>query len=100
VLGTGGVDLPRTASDQFYNGKSIDKAHLAPGDLVFFKNTYRHGISHVGIYTGNGNFIHACNPSRGVVESSLNEPYYANHWAGGRRVLSAIAQRLPTTGRW
>jgi len=100
VLGTGGVDLPRTATDQYYNGKPIDKAQLEPGDLVFFKNTYKRGISHVGIYAGNGNFIHACNPSRGVVESSLSESYYVNHWAGARRVLAAVAQRLPTSGRW
>lgn len=88
ILGqTDGVELPRTAEEQYYHGTPIDKDDLQPGDLVFFKNTYRHGISHVGIYTGNGKFVHAANSHKGVREDSLDEPYYANHYAGARRVL-------------
>ena len=82
-----GVDLPRTAEEQYYTGKPIDKTDLKAGDLVFFRDTYRHGISHVGMYIGDGRFVHACNPSKGVTVSSLSEQYYINHWAGARRVI-------------
>lgn len=83
---TEGVDLPRTAREQYYNGKPVSREDLRPGDLVFFKNTYKHGISHVGIYTGNGRFVHAANSHKGVREDSLDTSYYANHYAGARRV--------------
>jgi cell wall-associated NlpC family hydrolase len=83
-----GVDLPRTAEEQYYTGEPISKDDLKAGDLVFFRDTYRHGISHVGMYIGDGRFVHACSPSRGVTVSSLSEQYYINHWAGARRVMS------------
>ena len=86
ILSSRGVDLPRTAEEQFYHGTAVTRAELEPGDLVFFKNTYRHGISHVGIYVGNGNFVHAANSHKGVREDSLDEAYYQNHYAGARRV--------------
>jgi hypothetical protein len=82
-----GVDLPRTAEEQYYSGQPIDKEDLRAGDLVFFRDTYRRGISHVGMYIGDGRFVHACNPSKGVTISSLSEQYYINHWAGARRVI-------------
>ena len=88
ILGaTNGVDLPRTATEQYYHGAPVPNAQLQPGDLVFFKNTYKRGISHVGIYAGAGRFIHAANPHRGVQMDSLNSTYYAHHFAGARRVL-------------
>ena len=59
---------------------------MRAGDLVFFANTYAAGITHVGIYIGNGTFIHAENPSTGVVISDLNSSYYAEHCAGARRL--------------
>jgi cell wall-associated NlpC family hydrolase len=86
---SGGVDLPRTATEQYYRGRALSRAELSPGDLVFFKNTYKHGISHVGIYSGDGKFIHAANSHKGVRMDSLDAPYYANHYAGARRVLPA-----------
>jgi len=82
-----GVDLPRTAEEQYYHGSPVSREDLRPGDLVFFKNTYRHGISHVGIYTGNGKFVHAANSHKGVREDSLDTNYYLNHYAGARRVI-------------
>jgi cell wall-associated NlpC family hydrolase len=89
-----GVELPRTAEEQFYNGIPVSRDQLRAGDLVFFRNTYKHGISHVGIYTGNGKFVHAANPHKGVREDSLDEAYYANHYAGARRVAGVFrAQR-------
>ncbi len=88
ILGqSAGVQLPRTAMEQYLNGTKIEAADMQPGDLVFFKNTYRHGISHVGIYIGDGHFVHACNTRRGVAVDDLNTPYYQNHFAGARRVI-------------
>lgn len=83
----GGVSVPRTAVEQYYRGTPIATKDLQPGDLVFFRDTYKHGISHVGIYAGNGKFIHAANPRKGVRMDSLNEAYYKHHYAGARRVL-------------
>ena len=85
--------MPRTASEQYYNGKPVELGHIQPGDLVFFKNTYRHGISHVGVYIGNGKFIHAANAHEGVREDSLSSGYYMNHFAGVRRVLPTLLKR-------
>ncbi len=86
---TDGVSVPRTAAAQYYHGKPIALTDMEPGDLVFFKNTYKHGISHVGIYAGQGKFIHAANAHKGVRIDILNSPYYMGHFAGARRVLPA-----------
>ena len=78
--------IPR-ASDALYNsGKPVHLGELRAGDLVFFKNTYRHGISHVGVYTGNNKFVHAANHSKGVTITKLSDPYYQLHYAGARRL--------------
>jgi cell wall-associated NlpC family hydrolase len=84
VLRQSGENLPRTAAEQYRKGTPIDKSEMRAGDLVFFKNTYKRGVSHVGIYMGDGKFIHASSRG-GVKESSLNDSYYINHWAGARR---------------
>lgn len=80
-----GVALSRTSSAQYGNGQTVSKANLAQGDLVFF-NTYG-SISHVGIYIGDGRFIHAGSSKTGVVISSINDGYYASRYVGARRVL-------------
>ena len=54
--------------------------------MVFFKNTYDRGLSHVGIYLDNNRFIHAENERTGVVISDIDSPYYADHYAGARRL--------------
>lgn len=86
---TNGVSLPRTATEQYYNGKNVPNGLLQPGDLVFFKNTYKRGISHVGIYVGGGEFVHAANSHKGVRMDHLTDRYYQSHYAGARRVLPA-----------
>lgn len=82
-----GVNLPRTASEQSQVGVAVDKSQLKPGDLVFFQ-TVTNGISHVGIYIGNGNFIHASSGSSYKVKvTSLSSSYYVNRYRGAVRIL-------------
>lgn len=85
VFNKHGIELPRTSKEQYTEGKSVKKANLAPGDLVFF-NTNGKGVSHVGIYIGDGKFIHS-GTSTGVTTSSLSASYWSNRYIGARRVL-------------
>ena len=78
-----GVGLPRMAKDQFSVCEHLDKEELEEGDLVFFHTT-RKGISHVGIYLGNGKFVHA-SVNYGVTISDMSEGYYAKAFRGGGR---------------
>ena len=80
-----GVYLPRMADSQFYSGRQISMSQLRPGDLIFF-TTYEAGASHVGIYVGNGNFIHA-GTSTGVTVSSAFTGYWGARYYGASRVL-------------
>lgn len=80
-----GITLPRTSKEQFTVGSWVSKANLKPGDLVYF-NTDGSGVSHLGIYIGNNQFIHASS-SKGVVISSLSNSYWAPRYYGARRVL-------------
>lgn len=82
-----GFSVPRTAAEQFRIGSPVEIDELRAGDLVFFANTYKRGISHVGLYIGDGKFIHAENRRRGVVITSINDTYYRSRFAGGRRLL-------------
>lgn len=83
------VDLPRTAAAQFRQGCVVDRKELQPGDLVFFKDTYKRGISHVGIYIGKGEFIHAASSRHAVSIDRLDSPYFDRRFAGGRRITTA-----------
>jgi lipoprotein Spr len=79
-----GITLPRVSRDQYYTSRKISTTELQEGDLVFF-NTRGRGVSHVGIYLGNNHFIHA-SVSRGVMVSSLFEPYYLQRFVGAGRI--------------
>lgn len=83
IYGSEGVNLPHKAKLQYQRGQVVARAGLLPGDLVFF-NT-RGPISHVGIYIGEGKFLHAANPRKGVRVDSLSAPYYSKRFAGARR---------------
>jgi len=86
VLKQVGLSPARTPDSQFSQGTPIEKSQLQPGDIVFFAGTYSSGISHVGIYAGNGQFIHAPNSRTAVSYSSLTSGYWANHYYGARRM--------------
>ncbi len=80
--------LPHSAAEQFHYGLPVAKGLLKPGDIVFFANTYKPGVSHVGIYLGRGRFIHAANSKVGTIVSNLNESKWVEHYAGARRLLA------------
>jgi peptidoglycan endopeptidase LytE len=77
--------LPRTVREQFRIGKSVAEEELQEGDLVFF-NARRSSISHVGIYIGNREFVHASSQNRQVKVDSLDMPYFNKHFLRGVRV--------------
>ncbi len=86
------VSLGRTTGQQVTKGSKVDKDKAMPGDLIFFCNTYAsnyiYGVSHVGIYIGNNQFINN-EPNKGVVVASLDTSYWKAHFLMFRRVLSA-----------
>ena len=84
-----GCSLNRTASAQMSNGTSVSMSELQPGDLVFFlkSGSGASRASHVGIYIGGGQFIHASTSSTGVIISDMDSAYYTTGFVGGRRIL-------------
>ncbi len=85
-----GLVLPRRANEQAAATQTIDKKDLQPGDLVFF-NTLKRAFSHVGIYVGEGKFIHSPKPGAQVRVEDMGQSYWRTRFDGARRVLS-----LPT----
>ncbi len=82
-----GISIPRTASQQYRASKKIKKSELKTGDLVFFSGTDgRPGITHVGIYVGNGQFVSAKDEKTGVKTASLNSSYWSKHFTSGGRI--------------
>lgn len=82
-----GIKLNRTSSSQYQQGTAVAKSDLQVGDLVFF-NTSGSGISHVGIYIGDGKMIHS-QTGKGVSYSNVNDPYYwGPHYVGAKRITT------------
>ena len=81
-----GVDISRTTYTQVSQGTKVNRSDLKPGDLVFF-NT-EGSISHVGIYIGDGDFIHAPRTGKPVMVSSLSDDYYSKRFATARRIFN------------
>ena len=84
-----GIDLPRTAWAQSKKGRPVDLAHLKKGDLLFFLTDKKRGIpvTHVGIYLGNGEFIHAASKKRGIIISPITHGHYRDCFVSAKRVL-------------
>jgi hypothetical protein len=81
------IDLPRVSRDQFRFGRSVSKEELRPGDLVFFDTKDSGGVNHVGIYLGDGSFVHASS-SKGVTYADLKHRHYQRAYRGARRILA------------
>jgi LysM repeat protein len=90
-----GIVLPRSSREMMTAGTPIARSELRPGDLVFFN----YGYSHVGIYTGNGRYIHSPSTGKRIQESDLNGRGRTEHYVGARRIIdnkgvSAISENL------
>jgi cell wall-associated NlpC family hydrolase len=89
---TVGMVLPRKAEQQAAATEKIDKADLKPGDLVFF-NTMRKAFSHVGIYIGEGKFIHSPKPGSEVRVEDMSLSYWSRRFDGARRVPTSSTEQ-------
>jgi cell wall-associated NlpC family hydrolase len=89
-----GIHIPRVAADQFNVGVPVTKDQLQPGDIIFFKDSTGY-VHHEGIYIGNDMFLHAPHTGDVVKVSSLDEPYYAQQFAGGRDVSGLATGATP-----
>ena len=103
VYGQHGVSLPRTAREMAMALPSLPDFHKKPGDLVFF-NTTGEPYSHVGIYLGGSEFVHASSAKGEVVVSSLNTPFWTDHFLGvrrpGHRAIHSSDSGSIQIGRW
>ncbi len=88
---TVGLILPRRAEQQAAATQKIERIDLQPGDLVFF-NTMRRAFSHVGIYIGEGKFIHSPKPGAQVRVENMGLAYWTHRFDGARRVQAALPQ--------
>lgn len=84
AYGSVGIAIPRTAAAQQQAATAVPRNALQPGDLVFFASG-RDGIDHVGVYAGEGRFVHAPSTGRAVTFGDLADPWYAAHYAGAGR---------------
>ncbi len=81
------VELPRTVREQVKIGATVRRADLIEGDLVFFKTSGRWPVGHVGIYVGDGKFIHASTTAKRVRVDALTQDYFHWRFVGARRVM-------------
>jgi cell wall-associated NlpC family hydrolase len=82
-----GLELPRNSRSQYRSGRSVEKDALQKGDLVFFATGRRERVSHVGIYSGGGQFIHAPGKGKSIRTATLSDGYFERRYVGARRYL-------------
>ncbi|MGV8058544.1 MAG: C40 family peptidase [Smithellaceae bacterium] len=82
-----GLNLPRHSATQFEAGNSVDKDHLQKGDLIFFATKGKGKVSHVGVYIGDGRFIHAPSRGKNIRIDSLSGNFFAKRFVGGKTYL-------------
>jgi len=82
-----GIDLPRTSGEQFGTGAEVDEKDLRRGDLVFFATGKSGKVSHVGVYIGDGRFIHAPGRGKKIRSDVLANNYYRKRYLGARNYL-------------
>jgi len=88
VFSKQGINLPRVSREQAKRGQFVSGNQLQKGDLIFFDSKKSDQVSHVGIYLGGGNFIHASSAQDKVTISNLSSNYYSKHFKWGRRVTN------------
>ncbi len=81
-----GLNPPRTAAGYRSYGTAVPRGQWQSGDLILFANTYKHGVSHIGVYLKDGKFVHAASSGQGVRVDSLMKGYFASKYYGARRV--------------
>jgi cell wall-associated NlpC family hydrolase len=86
-----GISLPRISNDQLRAGAPVSQDRLAPADLVFFQTGKNERSIHVGIYTGDGYFVHSPNHGQRVREESMRAKYWRARFIGARRVVEERA---------
>ena len=86
VLRSNGIKASRTLSAMYKQGTPVAKSDLQPGDVVFFQGTYKSGLSHAGIYVGDGKFIHSPHSGEVVSYANLYSSYYVSHYYGAVRM--------------
>jgi uncharacterized protein YgiM (DUF1202 family) len=82
------VKMPRSSTEQYSVGERVNKSQLIPGDLVYFKySSNSNNLNHVGIYVGEGNFIHSTAPGQAVRIDTLASGYFSNYYYGATRII-------------
>ena len=82
-----GYSLSRSSGTQANDGVAVSKSNLQPGDVLIFRDTSNTRIGHVGLYIGDGQFIHASNSKTGVIISSLSSASYQRRYVCARRII-------------
>jgi cell wall-associated NlpC family hydrolase len=90
------IELPRSSREQFKQGEKVDRDKLEAGDLVFFSSGGSFP-THVGIYVGNGKFLHSASKARRVIVSDLNKLWYTMRYLGARRIVDLSSEERDTT---